>query len=123
MSRVTIQYNHLVITMQGARKLFAVKNEVSVPLDGIEEVRICLAEEREGVFFKGWRVPGTDVGFYAGGTFYRDGNKAFYDLLKKEDAVIITLKEEEDFKHLIIGVENPNATVETIKKALSEIKA
>ena len=35
MSRVSIQDNNLVITMQGKRKILALKSEVSVPLSNI----------------------------------------------------------------------------------------
>ena len=39
------------------------------------------------------------------------------ELKKSEDAVVIELKDEE-FKRLIIGVDDPAATVELIQKAL-----
>lgn len=121
MSRVNIQDNHLVITMQGARKVLTLKSELSVPLSSIVEVTACPSAERHLEIFKGWRI-GTEVLFYSGGTFYRDGNKAFYDVRKKEDAVIITLKDE-DFDTLVIGVEDPNATVEYIENALRDMNA
>ena len=118
MSRVTIQDNHLVISMQGVRKVLTLKSELSIPLASIVDVTACPSEERKMVLFKGWRV-GTELGFYSGGTFYKDGNKAFYDLKRKEDAVIITLQDE-DFDTLVIGVDDPAATAEYIKKALNE---
>ena len=121
MSRVTIQNNHLLITMQGVRKVLTLKSELSIPLSNVVEVTACPSEERKMTLFKGWRV-GTEVLFYSGGTFYKDGNKAFYDLKRKEDAVIITLKDE-DIDTLIIGVDDPAATTEYIQKALNEIKA
>ena len=118
MSRVVVQDNHLIVTMQGARKVLTLKSELAIPLDSIVEVTACPSEERKLNLFKGWRV-GTETIFYSGGTFYKDGNKAFYDLKKKEDAVIISLKDE-DFDTLIIGVEDPNATVEYIQNALKK---
>lgn len=117
MSRVTVQDNNLVITMQGVRKVLTLKSELSIPLSSIVEVTACPSEERKLELFKGWRV-GTEVLFYSGGTFYKDGNKAFYDVKKKEDAVVITLKDE-DFDTLIIGVDDPDATAEYIQKALA----
>jgi predicted nuclease of predicted toxin-antitoxin system len=47
----------------------------------------------------------------------QDGDKVFYDLRRKEDAVIITIKDE-DFDRVVIGVEDPEAIVELIEKAL-----
>ena len=121
MSRVSVQDNHLVVTMQGIRKVLTLKSELSIPLTSIVHVTACPSEERKLEIFKGWRI-GTEVLFYSGGTFYRDGNKAFYDVKKKEDAVIITL-ENEDFDTLVIGVDDPDATAEYIEKAISALKA
>ena len=120
MSRVNIEDNNLVITMQGVRKVLTLKSELSIPLANIVSVETCPSDERQNVFFKGWRV-GTEVGFYSGGTFYKSGNKAFYDLKRKEDAVIITLKDE-DFDTLIIGVDDPQATAELIEEAIKTLK-
>ena len=118
MSRVNIQDNNLVITMQGARKVLSLKSELSIPLKNIAGVTADASAGKQ--IFKGWRV-GTEVGFYSGGTFYRDGNKAFYDLKRKEDAVVVTLKDE-DFDTLIIGVEDPEAAVELIDEAINALK-
>ena len=119
MSRVNIQDNNLVITMQGVRKVLSLKSELSIPLKSIVDVTVD--SEASEKIFKGWRI-GTNIGLYSGGTFYQDGNKAFYDLKRKEDAVVITLKDE-DFDTLFIGVDDPEATVESIKKALNGIEA
>ena len=114
MARVRIEDNQLVITMQGVRKVLSLKSELSIPLKNIVG---AIADSTAGEkIIKGWRV-GTNVGFYSGGTFYQDGNKAFYDLKRKEEAVVITLKDK-DFDTLFIGVEDPEATVEYIEKAL-----
>ena len=56
--------------------------------------------------------------FYYGGSFVQDGDKVFYDLKKSEDAVVISL-DDEQFNRLVIGVDDPDATVELIEKALN----
>jgi len=117
MSRVTIQDGNLVITMQGIRKVLTLKSELSIPLANVVGATTDPTVGKE--LFKGWRV-GTELGFYSGGTFYKDGNKAFYDLKRKEDAVIITLKDE-DFDTLIIGVEDPGTTASHIQSALASM--
>jgi len=116
MSRVSIQDNNLVITTQGIRKVLSLKSELSIPLSNVVGATADPMAGKE--FCKGIR-DGTNVGFYSGGTFYKDGNKAFYDLARTEDAVVITLKDE-DIDTLIIGVEDPNATAEYIEKALKQ---
>jgi len=117
MSRVNIQGNNLVITMQGARKFFALKSEISVPLENIAAVESGLNwKDLPGLLDK---IAGANLNsFYYGGYFRQDGDKVFYDLKRKEDAVVITLKDG-DFDTLVIGVDDPITTVETIKNALN----
>ena len=126
MARVTIEDSQLVISMKGVRKFFAspsllkLTSEISVPLNNVTGVSTGINwKELPGFLDK---QAGTDLdGFYYGGIFVQDGNKVFYDIKKKEEAVIITLKDEE-FERIVIGVEDPNDVVEYIEKALSEAK-
>lgn len=117
MARIEIKNNELVIRMQGKRKLFAMKSELSIPLTSIivATADTIAWKDLPNAFEKrqGANLPG----LYFGGTFVQDGDKVFYDLSRKEDALIITLKDEE-FKHLIIGVEDPATTAELIVKSL-----
>ena len=118
MSRIKIENNILVITMQGARKFFAMKNELSIPLENISGVTTGLAwKDVPKIWDK--RIGSNLYSFYFGGTFRQNGAKVFYDLKKKEDAVVISLNDT-DFDTLIIGVDDPTATVETIEQALKE---
>lgn len=117
MSRVKVENGQLIISMQGARKFFALKSEVSINLDSVVGVTVGLNwKELPRTFDK---IMGTNSNmFYYGGKFKQDGDKVFYDLRKSEDAVVIELKDEE-LKRLIIGVDDPAATVELIENALS----
>jgi len=119
MSRVKIENGQLVITMQGARKFFALKSELSIPLEnvvGVTDDPIAWKDTPK-VFEK---RAGTNADmFYFGGTFVQDGNRMFYDLRRKEDAVTIELKDE-NFCYLVIGVDDPKTTVEFIEQALSK---
>ena len=126
MSRIRIEDGQLIISMQGARKFFSLKSEVAVDLDNVTGVTTGLAWKdtprifsREDGFDK---VMGTDAnGFYFGGTFRQHGKTVFYDLKKREDAVVISINRE-DFDTVIIGVEDAEATKELIEKALSDRK-
>jgi len=120
MSRVRIENDQLVITMQGARKFFALKSEVSIHLDSVVGATTGLNWKDLPKAFD--KIMGTNSNmFYYGGKFKQDGDKVFYDLKKSEDAVVVELKDEE-FKRLIIGVDNPAETVELIQQALDERK-
>ena len=126
MARIKIEDNNLVITMKGARKFFALKGEISIPLQNVQEATIGLMwKDLPGLLDK---VAGTNGNsFYLGGTFIQDGDKVFYDIKRKEDAVVISLKDSEndpvtvhkkEIIRLVIGVDNPEETVEYIKKSL-----
>jgi len=118
MSRVVIENQQLIITMHGARKLLALKSELSVPLSSVKSVTA-------GLQWKDTPKPlekrfGANGFGYFGGTFAQHGNKVFYDIRKKEDAIVITLKNE-DFESLVIGVDNPDETVALINDALRKV--
>jgi len=117
MSKIRVENDQLVITMQGARKFLTLKSEVTINLDSVIGVTVGLSwKDLPRTFDK---ILGTNSNmFYYGGKFKQDGDKVFYDLKKSEDAVVIELKDEE-FKQLIIGVDDPEATVELIQKALN----
>ncbi len=120
MAKIDIQDNKLVITIEGARKLWALKSQLSIPLENVIKVTVD-PEAWEHTPRLGQKRVGTDLyGFYFAGTFKQQGNKVFYDLKRKEDAVVITLKDE-DFDCLVVGVENSNETVQLIEKSLNNI--
>ena len=117
MARVKIENDQLVITVQGIRKFFAMKSEISVPLANVESVTTGL--EWKDLPKTLDKVLGTNSNeLYYGGRFRQDGDKVFYDLLRKEEAIVITLKNE-NFNRLIIGCETPNETVNLIQQALN----
>jgi predicted nuclease of predicted toxin-antitoxin system len=124
MARVKVEDGQLVINMKGVRKFFAMKSEVSVPLTSVESVVTGL--EWKDVPNTVDKVLGTNSNtLYYGGTFRdggfwnSEGDKVFFDLRRKEEAIVITLKDEE-FKKLIIGCETPEETVALIQQALNE---
>jgi pyruvate dehydrogenase complex dehydrogenase (E1) component len=124
MARVKIENGQLVINMKGMRKFFAMKGEVSVPLNNVESVTTGLAwKDLPGILDK---IMGTNASeLYYGGTFRdggfwnSDGDKLFFDLKRKEEAIVITLKDEE-FNKLIIGCDTPDETAAIIQKALDK---
>ena len=121
MSRVKIENNQLIITMQGARKFFALRSEVQIHLENITGVKSGLAwKELPNTLDK--RLGANINSFYYGGYFCQEGRNVFYDLKRKEDAVVISIKDE-SFDTVVIGVEDAEAAVELIEQALNERKA
>ena len=117
MSRVRVENEQLIITMQGSRKFWASKSEVTIDMKNVTGVTSGIEWKDTPKFFD--RVHGTDAGFYFGGKFEQDGKTVFYDLKKREDAVVISINDD-DFDTLIIGVDDSAATVKLIKQALTE---
>jgi len=117
MSRVRVEDDQLVITVQGARKFFAFRSEVSIHLDNVVAVTNGLEwKDLPGTFDKRF---GTNANsFYYGGYFNQEGRNVFYDLKRREDAVVISIKDE-SFDTVVIGVDDANATVELIEQAIS----
>jgi len=116
MSRVKIENDQLIITVQGARKFFAFRSEVSLHLDNITGVTRGLEwKDLPDILDKRF---GTNANsFYYGGYFHQEGRNVFYDLKRKENAVVISVKDE-DFDTVVIGVEDCDATIALIEEAI-----
>ena len=126
MARVVIENGQLIINMKGARKFFSMKSEVSVPVSNVESVTTGIQYKDMPKLFD--KVIGTNSNmFYTGGTFKEggfwnsDGDVVFFDLKRKEEAIVITLKDEE-FKRVIIGCETPDETVAIVQQAIDSNK-
>jgi len=116
MSRVKIENDQLVIIVEGARKFFAFRSEVSIHLDNVVEVTSGLEwKDLPGTLEK--RLGTNANTFYYGGYFSQEGRNVFYDLKRREDAVVITVKDE-DFDTVVIGVDDSKSTVALIKQAM-----
>ena len=117
MARLTIKNKEIIIKVEGGRKLLTAKSEIVIPLENVVSASaqpITWSDVPSMFDFnKGTNLPG----FYFGGTFIQDGNKVFYDLARKEDALTITLKDE-TFKQLIVGVNNPTEVAGQIQTVL-----
>ena len=67
---------------------------------------------------KDWRGPGTHLpGVMVAGTFHHQADRVFWDVHDPAKAVVIHLADER-YARLVIGVEDPAATVTAIRRAL-----
>ncbi|MFV5686125.1 hypothetical protein ACM55I_11830 [Flavobacterium sp. GB2R13] len=75
-----------------------------------ENIIRAYQNENEFTFWKGFRLPGTEIpGIIIAGTFYKKG-KNFWDVMNKKNALIVELKDNY-YKKLILRVANPEETM------------
>jgi hypothetical protein len=116
MAQVSIDGSNLIIDVQGLDKIWSLKSRLVIPL---AHVRGATADPSITSERKGWRGPGTELpGVIVAGTFHQEGKKVFWDVHKKEKAVVIEL-EDETYQRLVIEVDDPRATVELIERAVA----
>jgi len=110
---ITIKKNtdSFIFDVKGMHKLWAFKSQLMIPIDNI----ITAYQDADSIKgWKGWRAPGTSVpSMITAGTFYKDGNKIFWDVSNIENCIIVNLKDEE-YKKLIIEVENPKDAIKIL---------
>ena len=114
---IEIEGDRLVINVEGADKLWALRSRLEIPLAHVKATRIDLAfvshERYQGLKIAGARVPGV----ITAGSFRQEGDTVFWDVHHPEKAIIIELADER-YARLVVEVENPSATVGLITRAL-----
>jgi hypothetical protein len=115
MADIEITPTSLVVHVRGADKLFALASRLEVPLEHISAVEAS-PPEAHGVWH-GLRMAGTNLpGVITAGHFLQHGEWAFWDVHDPARAIAIRLHDE-SYAKLIIGVDDPAATVAAIRVA------
>lgn len=110
MVTVTTINKTISFEIMGWHKIWSFQNKLSIPKDKIIK---AYQDESEFTFWKGLRMPGTEIPrLITAGTFYKNGRN-FWDVSNKKNAIVITLRDHY-FKKLIIEVENPEAVLQQI---------
>ena len=67
----------------------------------------------------GFRMPGSQIpGVLTAGTFYQSDGAVFYDVRDPDQTIVLELNHEH-YKRLVIEVEDPDATVARLKRAMA----
>jgi hypothetical protein len=112
---IEITATSLVVHIRGADQFFALASRLEVPLEHISEIDVS-PPEAHGVWH-GLRVGGTNLpGVITAGRFVQHGEWAFWDVHDPNQAIAIRLHDER-YAKLIIGVDDPAATVAAIRAA------
>lgn len=105
----------LVLHVEGADKIFALKSTLEIPLEHIAGIRAD-PEVARG-WFHGLKMPGTNIpGVITAGTFYQHGQRVFWDVHHPDQTVVIELHDER-YNELIVEVADPAAAVEMVRGA------
>ena len=110
MVNITAEKEHFIFEIKGWHKIWALKSEIMVPKKSILK---AYQNDKEFTFWKGIRMPGTEIpGYIAAGTFYKNGRN-FWDVIHKKKAIIVELKEHR-YKKLIIEVDDPERALQVL---------
>ena len=111
MVTISKQEDSFIFNVNGMHKLWALKSQLTIPFDNILNAHQDV-ESIKG--WHGWRLPGTSIpSIITAGTFYKDGSKIFWDVSNIENCIIVDLKDE-DYKQLVIEVENPAEAIDIL---------
>jgi len=107
----------LVLNIEGADKLWALKSSLEIPLQHVVSVKAD--PEAANGWYHGIRLPGTNIpGVLTAGTFYQDGKRVFWDVHHPEKTIVIELRDER-YNELIIEVADPVAAVQLLNSRLA----
>ncbi|MDN5853595.1 MAG: hypothetical protein L0K86_12275 [Actinomycetia bacterium] len=117
MTSVSIRDDRLIVNVEGLRRVWALKRGFDIPLEHVCGVTADPAISRTR---KGIRAPGTYLpGVITAGTYYRFGERHFWDVRRPENVIVIELRNER-YKRLIVEVADPAKAVATIERAVTD---
>jgi hypothetical protein len=106
------------VDIRGLHKLLAFKGHLELPASAVKSARRLDTKEARR-FWKGFRVPGTHVpGLIAAGTFYKGGERHFWDVRDAGRAIEIEL-EGQPYQRLFLEVEDPEATLRSLPSTVT----
>ena len=109
MTQLEVVDKYLIIKVQGADKIWALKSQLSIALEHIDDVGYDPDLVRN--WYRGLKVIGSRIpGVLMAGTFIQDGQRVFWDVYDPEQAIVISLQDE-NYQQLIIEVEDPQTQV------------
>ena len=113
MVEITTRGESVRVDVRGLHKLLAFKGGFELPAAAVKSAR-RMDEKEVWSMWKGFRVPGTHLpGVIAAGTFYKNGEKHFWDVRNAARAIEIELSGAR-YDKLYVEVEDPEATLRTL---------
>ena len=116
MAAIEVTPRSLVVHVTGYDRILAMKSSVAIPLEHVVAVDQNLGEA--STVFHGLKMPGTVIpGVVTAGSFLKSGEWAFWDVHDPAEAIILRLRDEH-YARVVVGVNDPDATVAAIRKAI-----
>ena len=115
MAKIELTPGTLIIRLEGADKLWALKSQLDIPLGHVAGAEPAEAEARE--WLHGIRLGGTHLpGVISAGRFYEHGQWVFWDVHHPARAIAIALRDER-YSRLVVEVDDPAAALAAIGDA------
>jgi len=115
MAQIEVTPDQVIIRLQGADKLMALKSELAIPLAHITGAEPAEAEARE--WWHRVRLGAVHVpGVISAGTFHHHGQRLFWDVHHPERAIALALRDDR-YSRIVVEVDDPATTVAAIEAA------
>lgn len=113
-NKVTLTQTRLIVEPVGLDKVWSLKNKLEVPLHHVVGATIDpeILDSSQGLRSPGLHTPGKWAG-----TYTQAGEKAFINVTRPSIPVVVHLADEQ-YTHLILGVENPRELVDLINTTI-----
>ncbi|WP_102144781.1 hypothetical protein [Mycobacterium hubeiense] len=114
MAEVTVDGDRLVVRIQGLNKLWALKSRMRIPLSHVRGATADpgIAKERKGIRAPGIHLPRV----ITAGSYYRDGERVFWDVRDPAKVVVIELVDE-PYARLVLQVDDAEKVATQIERA------
>lgn len=107
--------DRLLVRPVGLVRLWSLSKGIDVPITAIVDVGVS---PRKGLA-KGWKLPGTHLpGVMTAGSFRSHGERNLWMVGHGKEVLVIELHSE-DYRHVIVEVEDPHAAVEALRAAIN----
>jgi hypothetical protein len=110
MNTVTITASTLIVEPRGLDKLWSLTSRITIPLEHVRGATVDPGANRES---KGLRAPGLGLPNKSAGTFYRDGERSFWNVSNSDRTIVVELRDER-FARLVLTVADPRQLVDSI---------
>jgi hypothetical protein len=115
MTTIDVTPTHLEVRLSGWDQVWALKRGLSIPLENV----VGAEANPELGGYAGFRMPGTHwPGAITAGTYRKDSKWWFWNVRKRKRVVLISMRNER-YSHLVLEVDNPEATAAMINNAIA----